>query len=81
MYAHNWNTEGFMTNWQKYRIPIDIGTNKVSSGNAFLNDNSFSRWIIDKSFGLGKRGIERLGESVIVYIWLVGYDKSGESRG
>ena len=60
-----------MTSWQKYMIPIGTGSNKVRSGNAFLNDNSFSRWIIDKSFGLSKWGVERLGESVRVYVWLV----------
>ena len=43
-----------------YDISIGTGSSKVRSGNAFLNDNSFSRWIIDKSFGLSKWGFERL---------------------
>ena len=78
LYAHIWSTEAFMTSWQKYMIPIGTGSSKVRSGNALLNDNSFSRWIIDKSFGLSKWGVERLGESVRVYVWLVMTSQVGQ---
>ena len=38
---------------------------------SYINVNSFSRWIIDKSDGITKSGIEKLSESVRDYAYLI----------
>ena len=38
---------------------------------SYMNVNSFSRWIIDKSDGITKPGIEKLPESVRDYAYLI----------
>ena len=38
---------------------------------SYINENSFSRWIIEKSNGLTKVGLEQLSESVRDYAYLI----------
>ena len=38
---------------------------------SYINENSFSRWIIEKSDGITKPGIEKLSESVRDYAYLI----------
>ena len=38
---------------------------------SYININSFSRWIIEKSDGITKPGIEKLSESVRCYAYLI----------
>ena len=38
---------------------------------SYINVNSFSRWIIDKSDGIARPGIEKLSESVRDYAYLI----------
>ena len=40
-------------------------------GMSYINVNSFSRWIINKSDGITKSGIEKLSESVRNYAYLI----------
>ena len=38
---------------------------------SYINENSFSRWIIEKSNGLTKVGLKKLSESVRDYAYLI----------
>ena len=38
---------------------------------SYINENSFSRWIIEKSDGLTTLGIQKLSESVRDYAYLI----------
>ena len=38
---------------------------------SYINDNSFSRWIIGKSDGLTMLGLQKLSESVRDYAYLI----------
>ena len=38
---------------------------------SYINENSFSRWIIEKSDGLTKVGLQNLSESVRDYRYLI----------
>ena len=38
---------------------------------SYINENSFSRWIIGKSDGLTKLGLQKLSESVRDYAYLI----------
>ena len=38
---------------------------------SYINVNSFSRWIIEKSDGITKPGIKKLSESVRDYAYLI----------
>ena len=40
-------------------------------GMSYINENSFSRWIIEKSDGLPKLGIQKLSETVRDYAYLI----------
>ena len=44
-------------------------TNKP--GMSYINENSFSRWIIEKSEGLTTLGLQKLSESVRDYAYLI----------
>ena len=41
------------------------------SGISYINENSFSRWIIEKSEGLTMLGLQKLSESVRDYTYLI----------
>ena len=38
---------------------------------SYINENSFSRWIIEKSEGLTTLGLQKLSESVRDYTYLI----------
>ena len=38
---------------------------------SYINENSFSRWIIEKSDGLTTLGLQKLSESVQDYAYLI----------
>ena len=40
-------------------------------GMSYINENSFSRWIIEKSDGLTKVGLEKLSETTRYYAYLI----------
>ena len=44
-------------------------TNKL--GNSYINENSFSRWLIEKSEGLTTLGLLKLSETVRDYTYLI----------
>ena len=54
-------------------------TNKL--GLSYINENSFSRWIIEKSEGLTTLGIQKLSESVRDYAYLVLLTSQTSTRG
>ena len=43
----------------------------VDHGMSYINENSFSRWIIEKSDGLTTLGLQKLSESVRDYAYLI----------
>ena len=44
---------------------------------SYFNENSFSRWIIEKSDGITKSGIKKLSESVRDYAYLILTSQTG----
>ena len=38
---------------------------------SYINENSFSRWIIEKSDGLTTLGLQKLSETVRDYVYLI----------
>ena len=55
-YFATWQSRAWETGWP---------------GMSYININSFSRWIIDKSDGITKPGIKKLSESVRDYAYLI----------
>ena len=60
-----WRNQKYFSTWQSRAWE----TNKA--GMSYLNENSFSRWIIEKSDGLTTLGIQKLSESVRDYVYLI----------
>ena len=60
-----WRNQKYFSTWQSRAWE----TNKP--GMSYINENSFSRWIIEKSDGLTKAGLEKLSESVRDYAYLI----------
>ena len=59
-----WRNQGYFTTWQ---------SKAWETGRAdtlYMNDDSFSRWIIEKSDGLTKVRLEKLSETVRDYAYL-----------
>ena len=61
----NWRNQGYLTTWQSRAW--EMGTPDTS----YINDDSFSRWIIEKSDGLTKIGLQKLSETVRDYAYLI----------
>ena len=60
-----WRNQGHFTTWQ---------SNAWETGRpdtSYINDDSFSRWIIEKSDGLTKVGLEKVSETVRDYAYLI----------
>ena len=55
----------YFTTWQSKAW--ETGRPDIS----YINDDSFSRWIIEKSDGLTKVGLEKLSETVRDYAYLI----------
>ena len=60
-----WRNQKYFSTWQSRAWE----TNKP--GMSYINGNSFSRWIIEKSDGLTTLGIQKLSESVRDYAYLI----------
>ena len=64
-YLTKWRNQKYFSTWQSRAWE----TNKP--GMSYINENSFSRWIIEKSDGLTTLGIQKLSESVRDYAYLI----------
>ena len=60
-----WRNQKYFSTWQSRAWK----TNKP--GMSYINENSFSRWIIEKSDGLTMLGLHKLSESVRDYAYLI----------
>ena len=60
-----WRNKKYFSTWQSRAWE----TNKP--GMSYINENSFSRWIIEKSDGLTALGLQKLSESVRDYAYLI----------
>ena len=60
-----WRNQKYFSTWQSRAWE----TNKP--GMSYINENSFSRWIIEKSDGLITLGLQKLSESVRDYAYLI----------
>ena len=60
-----WRNQKYSSTWQSRAWE----TNKP--GMSYINESSFSRWIIEKSDGLTTLGIQKLSESVRDYAYLI----------
>ena len=61
----NWRNQRYFSTWQI----IDWETGKP--GMSYINENSFSRWIIEKSDFITTLGLQKLSESVRDYAYLI----------
>ena len=61
----NWRNQRYFSTWQS-RAWV---TGKP--GMSYFNENSFSRWIIEKSDGLTTLGLQTLSETVRDYVYLI----------
>ena len=60
-----WRNQKYFSKWQSRAWE----TNKP--GMSYINENSFSRWIIEKSDGLTTLGLQKISESVRDYAYLI----------
>ena len=60
-----WRNQKYFSTWQSRAWEIG------KSGMSYINENSFSRWIIEKSDGLTMLGLQKLPESVRDYMYLI----------
>ena len=60
-----WRNQKYFSTWQSRAWETG------RPGMSYINVNSFSRWIIEKSDGITKTGIEKLSESVRDYAYLI----------
>ena len=60
-----WRNQKYFSMWQSRAWETG------KPGMSYINENSFSRWIIEKSDGLTTLGIQKLSESVRDYTYLV----------
>ena len=60
-----WRNQKYFSTWQSRAWETG------KTGRSYINENSFSRWIIEKSDGLTTLGIQKLSESVRDYAYLI----------
>ena len=60
-----WRNQKYFSTWQSR------GWETGKPGMSYLNENSFSRWIIEESDGLTTLGLQKLSESVRDYAYLI----------
>ena len=60
-----WRNQIYFATWQSRAWETG------RQGMSYINENSFSRWIINKSDGITRPGIEKLSESVRDYAYLI----------
>ena len=64
-YLTKWRNQKYFSTWQSRAWETG------KPGMSYINENSFSRWIIEKSDGLTTLGIQKLSESVRDYAYLI----------
>ena len=60
-----WRNQKYFSTWQSRAWETG------KAGMSYINENSFSRWIIEKSDGLTMLGLQKLSESVRDYAYLI----------
>ena len=60
-----WRNQKYFSTWQSKAWETG------KPGMSYIDENSFSRWIIEKSNGLTEAGLEKLSESVRDYAYLI----------
>ena len=60
-----WRNQKYFSTWQSRAWETG------KPGMSYINENSFSRWIIEKSDGLNMLGLQKLSESVRDYAYLI----------
>ena len=60
-----WRNEEYFSTWQSRAWETG------KHGMSYINENSFSRWIIEKSDGLTTLGLQKLSETVRDYAYLI----------
>ena len=60
-----WRNQRYFTTWQSRAWETG------KHGMSYINENSFSKWTIEKSDGLTTLGIQKLSETVLYYAYLV----------
>ena len=60
-----WRNQKYFSKWQSRALETG------KPGMSYINENSFSRWIIEKSDGLTTLGLQKLSESVRDYAYLI----------
>ena len=60
-----WRNQKYFSTWQSRAWEIN------KPGMSYINENSFSRWIIEKSDGLTMLGLQKISESVRDYAYLI----------
>ena len=60
-----WRNQKYFSTWQSRAWETD------KPGMSYINENSFSRWIIEKSDGLTTVGLQKISESVRDYAYLI----------
>ena len=60
-----WRNQKYFSTWQSRAWETG------KPGMSYINENSFSRWIIEKSEGLTTLGIQKLSESIRDYAYLI----------
>ena len=60
-----WRNQKYFSTWQSRAWETG------KSGISYINENSFSRWIVKKSDGLAMLGLQKLSESVRDYAYLI----------
>ena len=60
-----WRNQKYFSTWQSRAWETG------KPGMSYINENSFSRWIIEKSEGLTTLGIQKISESVRDYAYLI----------
>ena len=60
-----WRNQKYFSTWQSK------GWETGKPGMSYINENSFSRWIIEKSNGLTTLGLQKLSETVRDYTYLI----------
>ena len=60
-----WRNQKYFSTWQSRAWETG------KPGMSYINENSFSRWIIEKSDGLTMLGLQKISESVLDYAYLI----------
>ena len=60
-----WRNQKYFSTWQSRAWETG------KPGMSYINENSFSRWLIEKSEGLTTLGVQKLSESVRDYMYLI----------